>query len=210
MSKHSKSYNNNFSTNFSSDITEKDTTLMTDTSSIEPETSVSTPDPAPVAEPKQIITPTASSGQINTTVKSMSIATPPVDAVIQQFNNLKQSFIDSNGPEPRSQKDRERTSFALLRLVQFILSKDKRTVYDEFYKFIKDKRKELLNPQTVFSGGNNKMKRSEIGMLTLVIAAFNRVQDNDGVDFKELERSLPGHPIFITYLSEKSARKKKD
>jgi hypothetical protein len=201
MSKHSKY--NNFTSQINS-TQEKDESLVTDSTSSLESTTV---DPVKIPEPEPVI-PTSSTGSTYTKILDSNKKNTSVDADITTFHTLKDNFL-SFCTTIQSKKDKEKSAFALLRLAQFVLNKDKRTLYDETYKFIKDNRNTNLNPMTVFAGGEGKMKRSEIGVLTLFIAAFCRVQDGDGVDFKELERSLPGHPLLITYLTEKVDRKTK-
>jgi hypothetical protein len=204
MSKHNKYSNFSAAINSSTETSETSETIpMTS----EPTPSTIEPTVAPVEEPKQVVTPTSTSGSTNPVVKAHSTTEPPKDADLVHFETLKTSYLNLNHTEPRSALEREKTTTGLLRIVKFVLSKEKRTVYDAFYKFVKDNKNTSLHPFIAFAGGEAKLKRSEIGLLTITIAAFNRVQDNLGVNFEELEKSLPGHPILVTYLSEKSERK---
>jgi hypothetical protein len=194
-------------TNFTSEINsnEKESSV-TDNSE-----NTTTVDPVKVPEPvkEEVLTPISTSG---TTIPNASPfkEVNSVDPDLTTLKHMQDAFLNYYSKSPiLSKKDKERAAYALLRLVQFALSKDKRVLYDNMYKFIKDHRNTNLNPVNVFEGGDEKMKRAEIGELTLFIAAFCRVQDGNGVDFKELERALPKHPLLITFLSEKIERKNK-
>jgi hypothetical protein len=167
-----------------------------------------TSDPVIVPEPAQVpIPPVSTSGTASTSTVKQHAQTL-VDPDIQTFITLKTTFLDLNKTPILSKADQVKSAFSLLRLVQYALSKDKRVIYDEMYRFVKDNKNTTLNPVTVFAGGDEKMKKSEISVLSMFIAAFNRVQDGLGVDFRELERSLSSSPLLITYLSEKANIKK--
>jgi hypothetical protein len=204
MSKHTKYSSFSSVVNDSADIN-KDTNMSNENSLESPIVDTV----APVTEPA-VVTPTViptSSYTSSASSSSTSVNKVPDDADILLYKSFESNFLSLNHEEPRVQKERERVTVSLYNLVKFVLSKDKRNIYDLFYRFVKDHKYTHLNPHTVFAGGDNKLKRSDIGVLTMTIAAFNRVQDNLGVNFKELEKALPGHPILITYLSEKSSRK---
>jgi hypothetical protein len=204
------SKNNNRYSDFSSQINPSSeevnvTSTLSETTS--PKADPTQVDPIKVTEP-QLLTPTAASGAAPTApINTPKAPVASQDQDLRNFIIMRDNFIDLNKSHLISKKDRERSAFALLRLVQLALAKDKRSIYDELYKFVKQYRDSILNPINAFAGGDEKMKRSEIGELTMVIAAIHRTQDGHNVDFKEITRCFPNDPVLVTYLSEKLSRK---